>query len=129
MQIVLGKTRSNVGDVEMVNEVFQRRNTGKKYIVFPEIFMFSIKTRVFVQVFIHECMLKVWHCVYDQTEVRLGLAKEGMEKELVTHGRGSEWVEGGKGRGTKCWLSVKFHHFVGCRLNFSILPINDLTDD
>lgn len=59
MQIVLGKTRSNVGDVEMVNEVFQRRNTGKKYIVFPEIFMFSIKTRVFVQVFIHECMLKV----------------------------------------------------------------------
>jgi len=29
MQIVLGKTRSNIGDVEMVNEVFQRRNTGK----------------------------------------------------------------------------------------------------
>ena len=59
MQIVLGKTRSNIGDVEMVNEVFQRRNTGKKYLVFPEFLMFSIKTRVFVQVFIHECMLKV----------------------------------------------------------------------
>ena len=29
MQIVLGKTRSNIKDVEMVNEVFQRRNTGK----------------------------------------------------------------------------------------------------
>ena len=54
MQIVLGKTRSNIGDVEMVNEVFQRRNTGKKYLVFPEFLMFSIKTRVFVQVFIAE---------------------------------------------------------------------------
>ena len=59
MQIVLGKTRSNIGDVEMVDEVFQRRNTDKKYLVFPEFLMFSIKTRVFVQVFIHECILKV----------------------------------------------------------------------
>ena len=59
MQIVLGKTRSNIGDVEMVNEVFQRRNTGKKYLVFPEFLMSSIKTRVFVQVFKHESMLKV----------------------------------------------------------------------
>ena len=59
MQIVLGETRSNIGDVEMINEVFQRCNTDKKYLVFPEFLMFRIKTRVFVQVFIHECILKV----------------------------------------------------------------------
>ena len=48
-----------MGNWKIVNEVFQRRNTGKKYLVFPEFLMSSIKTRVFVQVFKHESMLKV----------------------------------------------------------------------
>ena len=45
-----------------------------------------------------------------------------MEKELVTHGRGSEWVEGGGGK-PNVGCRLKFHHFVGCRLNFSILAM------
>ena len=45
-----------------------------------------------------------------------------MEKELVTHGRGSEWVEGGGGK-PNVGCRLKFHHFVGCRLNFSIFPM------
>ena len=50
-----------------------------------------------------------------------------MEKELVTHGRGSEWVEGGGG-GTKCWLSVKISSL--CRLSVKFFDLsNDLTDD